>query len=380
MRPLKLIMSGFESYCDRTEVDFEKLGSSGLYLIFGDTGAGKTTIFDAITFALYGTSSGENRKEDMLRSLMADDTIPTFVELTFETNGKIYKVTRNPAYERKSQRGGKQVKQDADATLEFITDRSHPPVTKKSVVTKEIEEILKLKKDQFCRIAMIAQGAFQKLLLSETKDKEEIFRDLFNTTKYQKLQLRLSEEIKKLTAENQTLKNNLQLYLDGISIPETNENFEALSKLRITLLVTEEDLKNLTLVVEKDNKASAEIKKEIGVYEKKLIEINTAIVAEENRKKIQDNICEENTPIKCEINTCTNDLNNCIFNERQCPNGLNVQKVADYQTSKNVPILCVIGAQVYLILSLFRIRTVLPRVATIKLKSLKLQQILSILK
>ena len=96
MRPIKLIMTGFESYKERTEIDFEKLGTKGLYLITGDTGAGKTTIFDAITFALYGSPSGSDRSPDMLRSHFADENTPTKVELDFESNGKKYHIVRNP--------------------------------------------------------------------------------------------------------------------------------------------------------------------------------------------------------------------------------------------------------------------------------------------
>ena len=98
MRPLKLVMTGFESYKDRTEINFEELGNRGLYLITGDTGAGKTTIFDAITFALYGSPSGADRNVEMLRSHFADENTPTFVELDFEANGKKYHIKRNPEY------------------------------------------------------------------------------------------------------------------------------------------------------------------------------------------------------------------------------------------------------------------------------------------
>ena len=117
MRPLKLVMTGFESYRDKTEINFEDLGKNGLYLIAGDTGAGKTTIFDAITFALYGSPSGTDRSVDMLRSHFADENTPTVVELEFEANGNKYKVIRNPDYERKVRRGNGTTKEPASAVL-----------------------------------------------------------------------------------------------------------------------------------------------------------------------------------------------------------------------------------------------------------------------
>ena len=117
MRPLKLTIAGFGPYAGVQELDFESLGASGLYLITGDTGAGKTTIFDAITFALFGEASGDSRDASMLRSKYAKPADPTYVELTFSYGGRNYTVRRNPKYERPKLRGTGTTSKNAGAEL-----------------------------------------------------------------------------------------------------------------------------------------------------------------------------------------------------------------------------------------------------------------------
>ena len=142
MRPLKLTVSGFGPYADRITLDLDRLGESGLYLITGDTGAGKTTIFDAITFALFGETSGETRNPSMLRSKYADPDTPTEVELVFAYGNKTYTVKRNPTYQRPSRRGPGFTTCFANAELHFPDGR--PPETQVSRVNKAIEEIIGL--------------------------------------------------------------------------------------------------------------------------------------------------------------------------------------------------------------------------------------------
>ena len=154
MKPKKLVISAFGPYADRMELDFDRLGG-GLYLITGDTGAGKTTIFDAITFALYGEASGEIRKGEMFRSKYAKPEVRTFVELTFTYQGKDYTVKRNPEYLRPKDRGQGMTMEKANAELIFPDERQ--PVTKTSEVTKKVTELLGLDQRQFRQIAMIAQ-------------------------------------------------------------------------------------------------------------------------------------------------------------------------------------------------------------------------------
>ena len=197
MRPLKLTMSAFLSYGEKQDIDFTELGTNGLYLITGETGAGKTTIFDAIIFALYGEASGDLRDGNMFRSKYADLKTETYVELLFECNGKQYRVRRSPAYERAKKRGEGTTNSLAEAELEFFDGR--PIVTKVELVTKEVEKIIGLSKTQFSQIAMIAQGQFRELLVAETKERREIFRHIFETGNYDKLQQKVSDECKELS-------------------------------------------------------------------------------------------------------------------------------------------------------------------------------------
>ncbi len=217
MRPLKLVMSAFGPYAGRTEVDFEKLGQSGLYLITGDTGAGKTTIFDAITFALYGKASGEQREAGMFRTKYADPETPTEVELVFAYGGKTYTVRRNPEYERPAKKGTGFVSQKADAQLALPDGRV---ITKVQEVTAAVQEILGINKDQFAQIAMIAQGDFQNLLVAQTKDRQSIFREIFRTGYYQVFQDRLKGHYLDLNGRCQEMNRSMDQYLQGAMCDE----------------------------------------------------------------------------------------------------------------------------------------------------------------
>ena len=191
MRPLYLTISAFGPYAEKTEINFEELGEKGLYLITGDTGAGKTTIFDAITYALFGEASGSNRDTSMLRSKYAAPDTPTEVTLRFTCAGKEYTVTRNPEQERLTKKGSGTTRKPADAALSYPDGHN---VTKIREVNTAIKDILGVDRTQFSQIAMIAQGDFLKLLQADTRERQAIFRELFHTGYYQVLQDRLKEE------------------------------------------------------------------------------------------------------------------------------------------------------------------------------------------
>ena len=229
MRPLKLTLSAFGPYASATTLELERLGKGGLYLVTGDTGAGKTTLFDAITYALYDHSSGGVRDGGMLRSKYADPGTPTFVELEFEVRGARYTVRRNPEYLRPKARGEGLTTEKADATLTFADGR--PPVTKAKEVTAAVTELIGLDYNQFSQIAMIAQGQFTRLLNATTEERSRIFRKLFRTQRYQKLQDALQEENAKLTAQRTAQNVQLDAVLSGIRYPADDPDADALGAL-----------------------------------------------------------------------------------------------------------------------------------------------------
>ena len=223
MRPLKLTIAGFGPYAGVQELDFEALGTSGLYLIAGDTGAGKTTIFDAITFALFGEASGGSRKSDMLRSKYARAEDPTYVELTFTYNAQTYTVRRNPAYERAKARGVGTTSQLADAQL-TLPDGS--VVTKLKDVNRAVQEIIGLSREQFAQVCMISQGDFRRLLEADTETRKKIFKDIFGTGLYSDLQTRLKDEVSALDGQMTEARRSIRQYTEGMVCAD-NSDFNA---------------------------------------------------------------------------------------------------------------------------------------------------------
>lgn len=234
MRPEKLTISAFGPYAGKTEIDFSKLGEGGLYLITGDTGAGKTTIFDALTFALYGRASGEVRDSAMFRSKYADPSTETFVELVFSYQGKKYQILRSPEYMAPKKRGTGFTLRKAEAQLIYPDERQ--PVTKAKDVTQAVEQLLGLSYDQFTQIAMIAQGDFQKLLLAGTAQRGEIFRQIFHTGLYQQVQMKLKDASIARYKEYEEMRRSIAQYLDGVKLlqedGEAAEEFAGLKKTK----------------------------------------------------------------------------------------------------------------------------------------------------
>ena len=197
MKIRRLVMQGFGRYASRQEIDFEEaLQDRSIFVVTGKTGAGKTTIFDAINFALYGEASGSSRDGKSLRSDHADPTMKTEVELEFTLRGKNYLVRRSPQYLRTTLRGGdKLVESKASAELILPDGRV---LAKYQEVTREMEQILGITATQFKQLVMIPQGEFKKLLEAPSDQKESIFRKIFGTDFFQQVQKELSTQANEL--------------------------------------------------------------------------------------------------------------------------------------------------------------------------------------
>ena len=275
MRPTKLTVSAFGPYAGQTTLDLDKLGENGLYLITGTTGAGKTSIFDAITYALYDKPSGEIRDDSMLRSKYASPSTETFVELEFVCRNQIYRVRRNPEYERPKARGDGMTKQTAKAELYYpdgrVLDKN------KKEVTKAIENILGIDRNQFLQIAMIAQGDFLRLLLAKTEERKAIFRQIFKTQPLEKIQLKLKDDAKKLFAQLSTYKSNIRSQSTNIvCAPHSYLEYEVQMAKQGNLPV-EQTIKLLENLIEEDQKYETELSARAEKYSQALEIININI-------------------------------------------------------------------------------------------------------
>ena len=303
MRPLFLQISGFGPYANRVEIDFSVLGDSGLYLITGDTGAGKTTVFDAITFALFGEASGRGRESFMLRSKYAAPETPTEVTLIFAYGEKTYCVRRNPEYERPRKRGGGVTVQAAAAELirldsgAGIRDVGEAMRLGECVaarvreVNEAIREILGVDYNQFSQIAMIAQGEFLRLLHADTRDRQRIFREIFRTEPYQTFQERLKQEADALEARCAEERRSIAQSLASARCGEEDDLAPMLQGAveDIVLSDAEEILQSLC---ERDAAALDAARVENAGLEKRLEDVNAALGRAQELKKAADSLEE----------------------------------------------------------------------------------------
>lgn len=311
MRPLKLIISAFGPYAEKTEIDMKKLGMGGLYLICGDTGAGKTTIFDAITFALFGEASGNNRDANMLRSKYAKPDTPTEVELTFKYNDKEYYIKRNPEYERPKTRGEGMTVNKADAELRLPDGRI---VTKLKDVNREVIKIIGIDKNQFSQIAMIAQGDFLKLLLASTDERKRIFQKLFHTQCYYTLQEKLKIAAAGLSREYSALSASLKQYIDGIMCEPDNALFSDVAAAKEGELTTADVTRLIEKLIQNDKQNEKD--SEISKAENEISAIYERLAKAREYEKSEKMISETTEKLKTE-EVKASELKQALENEKK---------------------------------------------------------------
>ena len=294
MRPLRLTMSAFGPYAGKTELSLEQLGSRGLYLITGDTGAGKTTIFDAISFALFGEASGDSRAADMLRSQYADAETPTQVELVFAYAGKTYTVRRSPEYERPAKRGDKLVTQKAEAELTLPDGRV---MTGLKDVDARVQDILGVTRKQFSQIAMIAQGEFRRLLQANTKERMEIFRGIFKTEGYATLQQQLKNEASRSREHCAALQQSVQQYVSGLRCEAEDPLASRVELAREGRLPSDEILPLLEQLLARDKQEAVMLEEnlhrteqQLDVLGQKLRDAAARAERESQKKAVQENL------------------------------------------------------------------------------------------
>lgn len=264
MKPIKLIMNAFGSFLDTTEIDFTLLNNSGIYLITGATGSGKTTIFDAIMFALYGEASGQTRNADGFRSDFAEDKNPTYVEFIFEKDNVIYKITRSPRYSVSY----RTTPLEAKASLEY----NDVVIEKTNFVNESVKEIIGLTCEQFKQVIMLAQGEFMKLIHAKSQERDEIFRKIFGTEIFERITKLLKEETKEVK-DNLKISEELIKQLI-IKIPNVTD-YDNYSATLIDLNNTSYLLEELDNNIDLNKKVISKLDKEIKDLNKKLVELNT---------------------------------------------------------------------------------------------------------
>lgn len=289
MRPILLKLSAFGPYAGETVIDMSKLGNQGLYLITGDTGAGKTTIFDAICYALFGEPSGENRKKDMLRSMYAKAETPTYVELTFEHLDKTITIRRNPEFMRPSKKGDKLTKQTAGAEIYLPNGQV---LSRPSDVNKAVVELLGINRDQFSQIAMLAQGDFLKLLLADTNTRIGIFREIFKTNYYKVLQENIEFKRKEIASQVEDGKKSVNQYVSGISVSDADVLEIEVRKAKEGQMTTADIVELLTKLISQDEEEKKVIDAQLAELSEELEKVNRNIGSgeafETNKSNLED--------------------------------------------------------------------------------------------
>lgn len=297
MKPTYLELCAFGPFAGQVILPLERIVSEGVFLVHGATGAGKTTVFDAISFALFGNASGENRPADSFRSDFAADDSKTYVILEFSHGGNVYKIERSPAYRRPKQRGEGFTDSKAEAVL---TMPSGMKIVGYQMVTDKVEEILGVDYKQFKQISMIAQGEFLKLLTVDSKDRGEIFRKVFHTGELGRIGKELKDRMLKVKRFCEELDKSIVQYYSGI-----DNSAESAYKEQIDAFLESRDIHKTTdfqeilqALVAEDQQELERTKERLSIAEQKLTELKVkeAKAADWLLKKQEFQTLEEQLP------------------------------------------------------------------------------------
>ena len=334
MKPVYLELSAFGPFAGQVVLPLEQIVSEGVFLVHGATGAGKTTIFDAISFALFGNASSENRPADSFRSDFANEDSKTYVILEFTHGGERYKIERSPAYRRPKQRGEGYTDSKAEAVLTLPNGLK---IVGYQMVTDKIEEILCVDYKQFKQISMIAQGEFLKLLTVESKERGEIFRKVFHTGELSRIGKDLKERMLRVKRFCEELDKSVVQYYSGIDnsgetvYRERVEGFLQTKNIHLTKGFQE----MLSEMANQDRKEQKLWKDKLAVLEQKLTELKVreAKAAEWQEKKAELAGMEEQLPEMLGLEQQNNREKQKLFFAKKAAAGVRPQQEA-YETAK----------------------------------------------